>query len=157
MKKKRPILHFNFLDPESIEAKIFCSVFKICSSTHVLKVWFSCSLFKGSSRRSRCSGAVGPAGPEVGRSKRCLSLRRAYGRQTAVSLVGCSLAHTDLLSFFPRAPLVSYWPRWQRWCTGQPGAVGPAGIRGSQGSQGPAVSMIWGNNKGHADLWEYLL
>lgn len=32
---------------------------------------------------------------------------------------------------------------------GQPGAVGPAGIRGSQGSQGPAVSMIWGNNKGH--------
>lgn len=33
--------------------------------------------------------------------------------------------------------------------TGQPGAVGPAGIRGSQGSQGPAVSMIWGNNKGH--------
>ena len=53
---------------------------------------------------------MGPAGPRVGRSKRCLSLRRAYGRQTGVSFVGCSLAHTDLVSFFPRALLVLLAP-----------------------------------------------
>lgn len=52
---------------------------------------------------------MGPAGPRVGQSKRHLSLKYRLWQAVSPSFcfpVGFSLAHTDLLSFFPRALLV---------------------------------------------------
>lgn len=52
---------------------------------------------------------MGPAGPRVGQSKKCLSLKQSLRQAVSprlFSLVGYSLAHTDLVSFFPRVQLV---------------------------------------------------